>query len=145
MDGIGGRVLVIFDGHCGFCNGCVRWLLERDRRDRLRFASFERAEAAGLLRRHGQEAAGGRSGAGTILVVRGAGRAAEEMLRRSDAVAALLRELPRPWPSVAAALAWIPRPVRDLGYRLVARWRYRIRGRVESCPLPAAEERERFL
>ena len=37
------------------------------------------------------------------------------------------------------ALEWIPRPVRDLVYRLIARWRTRIRGRLESCPMPAAE------
>jgi predicted DCC family thiol-disulfide oxidoreductase YuxK len=58
---------------------------------------------------------------------------------------ALLSELPRPWPAIAAALGWIPRLLRDLGYRLVARWRYRIWERLESCPVPTAEERERFL
>jgi predicted DCC family thiol-disulfide oxidoreductase YuxK len=81
----------------------------------------------------------------TILVVRDTGGAAESVLVRSDAVVALLRELPRPWPWVGVALRLIPRAVRDLGYRLVARWRYRIWGRLESCPVPSAEERERFL
>jgi predicted DCC family thiol-disulfide oxidoreductase YuxK len=67
------------------------------------------------------------------------------VLVRSNAVLALLGELPQPWPSVAAALGWIPRPLRDLGYRLIACWRYRIWGRLESCPLPTPEERVRFL
>jgi predicted DCC family thiol-disulfide oxidoreductase YuxK len=67
------------------------------------------------------------------------------MLVRSDAVVALLGELPQPWPSIAAILRWLPRPLRDLGYRLIARWRYRIWGRLESCPIPASEERQRFL
>jgi len=67
------------------------------------------------------------------------------VLARSEAVLALLRQMPRPWPGVAAALGWIPRPARELGYRLIARWRYRIWGRVESCPLPTANERQRFL
>jgi predicted DCC family thiol-disulfide oxidoreductase YuxK len=73
------------------------------------------------------------------------GGPAERVLARSEAVLALLAELPRPWPAVAAALGWIPRPLRDLGYRLIARWRYRIWGRLESCPVPTAEERKRFL
>jgi len=81
----------------------------------------------------------------TILVVRNTGGAAESVLVRSDAVVALLRELPRPWPWVGVALRLIPQVLRDLGYRLVARWRYRIWGRLESCPMPSAEERERFL
>jgi predicted DCC family thiol-disulfide oxidoreductase YuxK len=80
-----------------------------------------------------------------MVVVLEAGGAAEKLLERSDAVAALLGELPRPWPWVGAALNWVPRTVRDWGYRLVARWRYRIWGRLESCPVPTREERERFL
>jgi predicted DCC family thiol-disulfide oxidoreductase YuxK len=80
-----------------------------------------------------------------MLVVRDAEGPAERMLMRSDAVVALLRELPRPWPGVGLAMKWVPRPVRDLGYRLVVRWRYRIWGRLESCPVPTAKERERFL
>ena len=140
---IGDRLLVIFDGHCGLCNRSVRWLLRRDQADRLRFAASESPKVAGLLRRHGIPARA--PGPSTLLAVRDAGGPAECVLLRSDAVLALLAELPRPWPALAAALAWIPRPLRDLGYRLIARCRYRIWGRLESCPLPSAEERERFL
>jgi predicted DCC family thiol-disulfide oxidoreductase YuxK len=60
-------------------------------------------------------------------------------------VEAMLRELPRPWPAVAVALGWVPGFLSDPAYRLVARWRYRIWGRLESCPIPTAEERARFL
>jgi predicted DCC family thiol-disulfide oxidoreductase YuxK len=42
-------------------------------------------------------------------------------------------------------MSWLPRPLRDLGYRLVARYRYRIWGRFDTCPIPTAQERERFL
>ncbi len=140
---MGGRVLVVFDGHCGLCNGAVRWLLGRDRWDRLRFAAMESEKVARLLARHSLR--GMDSESGTVLVVRDAGGAEESVLMRSDAVVALLEELPRPWPWVGATLGFLPRAVRDGGYRLVARWRYRIWGRLESCPVPTAEERERFL
>jgi predicted DCC family thiol-disulfide oxidoreductase YuxK len=143
---IGGRLLVMFDGHCGFCNASVRWLLRRDVRDRLRFVPLESESAAPVLSRH--EVGGSMAGGAipeTILVVRDAGGTAESVLVRSDAVVALLLELPRPWPWIGVALRLIPRAVRDLGYRLVARWRYCVWGRLESCPVPTAEERERFL
>lgn len=142
---IGGRLLVVFDGRCGFCNHSVRWLLRRDRQDRLRFVASESERVVGLLTRHGVDAARDANGPGSIVVVRDAGGAAESVLVRSDAVVALLRELPRPWKWVGMALKWVPRPVRDMGYGLVARWRYRIWGRLESCPTPSIEERERFL
>ena len=83
--------------------------------------------------------------AGTIVVVRDVGLATESVLVRSDAVVALLKELAQPWPWIGVALSWIPRGVRNWGYRIVARWRYRIWGRLESCPVPTAEERGRFL
>jgi len=85
------------------------------------------------------------AGPDTILVVRDPGGRTERLLERSDGVMAMLEELPRPWPAVAGALRWIPRELRDFVYRLIARWRYRIWGRLESCPLPTAEERRRFL
>jgi len=138
-------MLVIFDGRCGFCNRAVRWFLSRDRRDRLRFVASESPRVAELLERHGLIAAESTSGPGTLLVARDAGGAGEEVLVRSAAVIAVLRELPQPWPGAAAVLGLIPRSVRDLGYGMLARWRYRIWGRLETCPLPTPEERGRFL
>jgi predicted DCC family thiol-disulfide oxidoreductase YuxK len=140
---MGSRLLVVFDGHCGFCNGSVRWLIRRDQGDRLRFAALDSTKVAEVLARH--SLSGLELPTGTLVVVVDAGRAAESVLLRSDAVAALLRELPMPWRWMGMALKWIPRPLRDLGYRLVARWRHRISGRLESCPLPASEDRARFL
>jgi predicted DCC family thiol-disulfide oxidoreductase YuxK len=145
LDGIGDRLLVIFDGHCGFCNRSVRWFLRRDRRDRLRFVTSESPNVAGLLARHGMGAIDFASGPNTILVVRDPDGPAERVFVRSEAALALFAELPRPWPVVGVVFGWVPRPVRELGYRLIARWRYRIWGRLESCPIPTAEERTRFL
>jgi predicted DCC family thiol-disulfide oxidoreductase YuxK len=145
LDEIGDRLLVVFDGHCGLCNRAVRWFLRRDRQDRLRFAASDSAKVAELLARHGIGTADSGSEPGTILVVQDAEGLTEKLLIRSDALVAMLSELPRPWPAVAVGLGWIPRPVRDLGYRLIACWRYRIWGRLENCPLPAAGERTRFL
>jgi predicted DCC family thiol-disulfide oxidoreductase YuxK len=145
LDNIGDRLLVIFDGYCGFCNRSVRWFLRRDRLDRLRFVPFESPRVASLLARHGLDAATAALGPNTILVVRNPEGEAERVLVRSEAALAMLGELPRPWPGVAAAMSWIPRPIRDLGYRLVAHWRYRLWGRLDTCPIPTPQERSRFL
>jgi predicted DCC family thiol-disulfide oxidoreductase YuxK len=143
MDRLGNRLLVIFDGHCGFCNRSVRWLLRHDRRDRLRFAPSESQKIADFLSRHDFSASNTESN--SILVVSDLGGPTERVLARSEAIISLLRELPLPWPAAAVALRWIPRPVRDLGYRLIARGRHRIGGRWESCPVPTPAEQTRFL
>jgi len=74
-----------------------------------------------------------------------AGTPAERLVSHSDAVLMLLAQLPAPWPTLAALGRLIPRALRDVAYRAVARWRYRIWGRLETCPIPTAEERRRFL
>jgi predicted DCC family thiol-disulfide oxidoreductase YuxK len=142
---LNGRLLVVFDGHCGLCNRSVRWFLVRDRRDQLRFTPSQSEPVADLLARHGLSTNDALTGPTSILVVRNAGSLSEQVHLRSRAVLAILAELPRPWPVIAAVLRWIPRPLLDLAYRVVARWRYRIWGRLDTCPVPTPEERARFL
>lgn len=140
-----GRLLVIFDGHCGLCNRSIRWFLLRDSNDRLRFVPSQSPRVAPLLARHGFDQQTPADGPGSILVVLNPGCPTERLLTRSAAVLELLRQLPQPWPSIAACLRLVPSPLRDLVYRLIARSRYRIWGRLEVCPIPTAEERSRFL
>ncbi|MGA8728061.1 MAG: DCC1-like thiol-disulfide oxidoreductase family protein [Terracidiphilus sp.] len=143
LEELDGRLLVIFDGLCGFCNRSVRWFLRRDRGDRMRFAPSDSPKVAELLARHvGSDRA---LSSTTILVVRDPGRASEQVLIRSDAAVALLAVLPGPWPAIGKVFGWIPRPVRDLGYRVIAHWRYRIWGRFDACPIPTPQERGHFL
>jgi predicted DCC family thiol-disulfide oxidoreductase YuxK len=145
LDNIGDRLLVVYDGVCGFCNLSVRWFLTRDRHDRLRFVPSDSPKLADLFARHGLDAAMATGNSGTILVAQALETPAERLLVRSDAVIAMLRALPSLWPAFAAVLRIIPLSLRDLGYRLIARYRYRIWGRLDSCPIPTAQERARFL
>jgi predicted DCC family thiol-disulfide oxidoreductase YuxK len=110
----------------------------------MRLSPSTLPEVAALLARHGFDGTDV-DGPSSIVVVEGVGTAAERVLVRSDAVLRMLGELPQPWRVVSAVLRVIPRALRDLGYRVVARWRYRIWGRLESCPIPTAAELERFL
>jgi predicted DCC family thiol-disulfide oxidoreductase YuxK len=135
-----GQLLVIYDGNCGLCNRSVRWLLRRDRKDHLRFAPSSDPAVADLLASHGISVI-----PDTILVIRNVNTAIEELLVRSNAILACLRVLPQPWPMLAAIARLMPRPLREAGYRLVARYRYKIWGRYESCPIPTPEDRSHFL
>lgn len=65
--------------------------------------------------------------------------------RKSAAVVRILWCLGGIWKPAGTLLWLIPAPVRDLGYSLVARWRYRLFGRKETCRMPTPEERDRIL
>lgn len=140
-----GRLLVLFDGHCGLCNRAVRWFQRRDRYDRLRFAPASSPLVVPLLASLApQESASGLA-ARTILVISNPGLPAQQLFLRSAAILVLLAQLPRPWPALASVLRLVPRPLGDLVYRLIARIRYRVWGRYSACPLPTPAEREHFL
>lgn len=144
-----GRLLVLYDGECGFCDRSIRWLVRLDRYDRLRFLPNSDPRAIEILARHGVPATSPKTsqnkGPDTIVVLRSVGTHHEDMLIRSNAVLACLRGLPQPWPVAAALFRLIPRPFRELGYRQVSRWRYRFFGRLATCPVPTPEERRHFL
>lgn len=150
---LGGRLLVVYDGHCGLCNQSIRWCLRRDTFDRLRFIPSESPHVAAILARHGFQSFDSPSGPDTspstfpdtLLVIRDLGEPSEHIFTRSDATITLLAVLPAPWPAIAAIFRGIPRPLRDLAYRLIACIRYRIWGRYDTCPLPNPAERAHFL
>ena len=158
---LNGRLLVVYDGECGFCNRSSRWLLRRDRKDRLRFAPSTAPAVLELLANHGTQPFGRDlkldreldpgfdasldPGLETVMVFRNTGTPIEELLVRSNAILACLRVLPQPWPAFAAILRLVPRPLRESAYRLIARNRYQIWGRYETCPIPTPEERRHFL
>jgi predicted DCC family thiol-disulfide oxidoreductase YuxK len=73
------------------------------------------------------------------------GEGNESLLARSDAAVFVLGELGGMWRVGAVVLGWLPRRLRDWGYRLIARSRYRIFGRYDTCPVPSESVRARFL
>ncbi len=132
--------LVLYDGVCGLCNGLVQFVLKRDHHDRFRFASLQSEFAEKLLKRHGADA----RDLDTFYVVIDHDLPNEQLLMRSDAIIHLGGTLGGIW-KLAEAGGLIPKALRDLMYKLVARNRYRVFGKYESCMLPSPEHRAKFL
>jgi predicted DCC family thiol-disulfide oxidoreductase YuxK len=126
--------IVFFDGVCGFCNYSVNWLLVRDPGHRLRFAPLQGPTAA--LKVPDDI----RNRLDTLVFLRD-GR----IYIRTAAVARILMTLGGRWWIFGAMLWIIPFPLRDLGYRIVARLRYRLFGKRDSCRMPSPSERAVFL
>ena len=135
-----GRHLLLYDGVCALCHGVVKLVLRRDRADVFRFACVQSDRAAALLGARGLSTVS----LDTVYVIADFGEEQERVLARGRAALFVARRIGWPW-RAAAVLGILPTPVLDLGYRLVARIRYRLFGRYDSCPLPAPELRRRSI
>jgi predicted DCC family thiol-disulfide oxidoreductase YuxK len=143
---IEGRALLLYDGVCALCNGVVQFLMTRDRLDRFRYAPLQSSLGREVLARFGIPAF-----PDGVMLLTGALTTGERLYQRSDAVAAALQLLGGPgalggfWRLAGRALGRLPRPLRDWGYGVIARFRYRVFGRYDTCPLPPPEQRSRLL
>jgi predicted DCC family thiol-disulfide oxidoreductase YuxK len=133
--------ILLYDGVCGLCNRLVEFILRRDHGAVFQFASLQSPFAARTLARHGVNPAD----LDTVYVVVNHNQPDESLLARAAAVRYVLGQLGRFWRFAGSLLSWLPRPLCDWGYRVVARNRYRIFGRYDACPLPGANVRSRFL
>ena len=129
------KIIIVFDAECLLCSGWVRFLLRRDRDDQFMFASIQGETGSALLR----EAALNVSRLDSLLVVVGG-----SAYQCSLAILRILHRLGGFWR--LAWLAWlIPAPIRDGLYRSIARNRYAIFGRRDSCLMPTDVDAHKFL
>lgn len=129
------RPVIVFDAMCVLCAANAQFVLRFDRRGRFLLASMQGAAGSAIYRTFGIDPANPE----TLIVVHG-----NHALRNSDAVLAIWSGLGWPW-RAAAILRLVPLAVRDPVYRWIARNRYRIFGKRQSCWVPTAEQRARVL
>ena len=128
-------LIVVFDGQCLLCNAWVRFLLRHDQRGVFRFAAIQGRTGQALLQQAGLQL----EGLQTLLLVDGV-----KSWQHTAAIMRILHHLGWPWR--AACVGWlVPAVLRDALYRLVARHRYRIFGRTETCMVPPPDVAARFL
>lgn len=133
--------LLFYDGVCGLCDRFVRFLLTRDPAGQIRFAQLQGALARRELAPHGHDPADLNS----VLVIADWQSPRQRVLARSRAVLHAVGCLGGVWGLLARIARVVPEVLADLAYAFIARRRYRLFGRFDSCPLPRPEWRNRFL
>jgi predicted DCC family thiol-disulfide oxidoreductase YuxK len=128
--------IILFDGVCVLCSGFAQFVIRRDPRARFRFAAMQSEPGRALLRRYGLPLENWDSNA---LIEDGVA------YLKSAAVFRILRHLSGAWPLLALGRFVLPRRLCDGLYDRVARNRYGLFGRRETCLVPTAELRRRFL
>lgn len=127
--------LVLFDGVCNFCNFWIQFALKRDKKRKLMFGSLQGETAQQLLPQYSID-----PGIITSVIFIEDGIA----YRESTAALKICRHLDGGW-KLFYILIIIPAFIRDGIYKWIGRNRYKWFGKQESCMLPTAEQRKRFV
>ena len=128
------KPVIFFDDVCVMCNSFVNLLLRVDRRQRFLFAPLRGETASRLLPPLPDDAS-----KWSMVYVDESG-----IHDQSDASLEVYRRLGGLWWLLSLA-RFVPRFVRNPAYRVLARNRYRWFGKHDTCRLPTAEEKARFL
>ena len=134
-----GDHLLLYDGVCGMCDGLIQFVLRRDKRV-FDFAALQSPAAHAALARFG----GNADVLTTMYVVVDYRGAAPALLAKSRAALFVMARLGGPW-RAGALLGVLPTSLLDYLYDIVARYRYRVFGQHEHCPMPRPEFRSRFI
>ena len=127
--------LVLFDGVCNFCNFWIQFALKRDKQNKLKFGSLQGTTAQTVLPKYNIDPAVLTS---VIFIEDGVA------YRESTAALKVCRHLDGGWKLLYAFII-IPAFIRDGIYKWIGRNRYKWFGKQESCLLPTAEQRARFV
>lgn len=123
---------LMFDGVCNLCDGFVNFVADGDSAHRVRFGAQQKHME--LLERVGAP-----TDLSTLVLIQG-----DRHYLYSTAALRTLAVMDWPWRGFAA-FALVPTPVRDLAYKLVAKYRYMVFGKTEECRVPSPEFRRRFI
>lgn len=127
--------LLLYDGVCNLCNGWVQFIIKKDRKAKFRFSSLQSEAARDILAAFGLQA----SDFDSVVYIH-----AGKYYLRSTAVLLVLRELGGGW-RLFYVFRIVPRSLRDFVYNIVAKTRYRIFGKRETCMVPTEALKQRFL
>lgn len=127
--------ILLFDGVCNFCDGTVQFVLKHDKKGAFSFASLQSEAGQSLLRKHGLPLEDYDS---FVYLDEG------KVHTKSTAALRVLKELGGIYRALYLLIA-VPKPIRDAGYMMIAKNRYRWFGKKDACTLPSKDVRKRFL
>ena len=127
--------ILLFDGHCNLCNAWVQFIVKRDSAGTIRFASLQSGAGRRLLEEHKID----ENNIESLVFFE------EEIFSVSSTAALRTLSYLDDWQKHLIFLTVVPRSLRDLVYRFIARNRYKWFGRREQCMVPTVELSKRFL
>lgn len=115
---------LLFDGVCNLCDGFINFVADHDSDRNVKFGAQQKHQE--LLTRIGAP-----TDLSTVVLIQG-----DRFYTHSSAALRTVALMDWPWRALATFYI-VPAPVRDYAYRLVAKHRYSVFGKAESCRAPS--------
>ena len=135
-----GDHLLLYDGVCGLCNRLNQFVLPRDTAGVFAFASLQSGAGRSALARFGKNS----EDLNTFYVVTNYRSDSPGLLSKAAAGLFVMKGLGAPWRWLGL-FGVLPHALLNRAYDLIARNRYRLFGRSDTCLVPSVEYRQRFL
>ncbi len=128
------KKIIFFDGVCNLCNSSIQLIIKNDKRNIFSFSSLQSQFAINFFFQHHYKRK-----TDSIIYWNG-----QRFYEQSTAALKICRHLKFPYPIFLTGWV-IPVFIRNAIYAYIARNRYKWYGIQESCMVPSAELRSRFL
>jgi len=129
------RTILFYDGVCNVCNSTVQFIIRHEKIKEIHFASLQSDFAQKFLAERGIRSLDLNS---MIFYERG------QISKKSTGVLHLSKYLKAPW-SWGRIFLILPEWIRDKLYDIFAKYRYKFFGKSDSCMLPSAAIKARFI
>ncbi|WP_205780371.1 thiol-disulfide oxidoreductase DCC family protein [Flagellimonas oceanensis] len=127
--------IVLFDGVCNLCSGFVQFVIKRERDSTISFASLQSEEGQGLLKKYGVDS----TTVDSIVFIKD-----DRAFIKSEAFFKIVQHLKAPWPFLRI-FTFLPLKFNNAIYDLIAKNRYKVMGKKNSCWLPSKSMSNRFI
>lgn len=126
--------IILFDGVCNLCGNSVSLLIKYDKNNIFRFAAMQTKAGERIM----QEYRVLNDRKSIILIKQGV------VLYKSDAIIEIAKQI-NGWPSILKFGFLFPKFLRDGIYDLIAKNRYFLFGKKETCSIPSEKDSKRFI
>ncbi|MBI59860.1 hypothetical protein CL657_01425 [bacterium] len=127
--------IICYDGVCNFCNFWVSLLIKYDKKKHFKYLWLQSQTATKLLANSTLTPAD----LNTIIYVRKG-----KIYTQSTAIIKIISDLKSFWIMIKLCYL-IPKPIRDLVYKVIATVRYKLFGKQTSCQRPPVDQLDQFI
>ena len=120
---INNKNILLFDGYCNLCSRLVNFIIKRDKKAKFLFVSLQSESGQSLLKKFGLPT----DDFDSVVYISN-----NKNFQKSSAILHILKELGGIWKFFFIFII-IPNFIRDFIYKIIAKTRYKIFGRQDSC------------